>query len=134
MAIIDTRPKVQDVNHYGGDTLNLKVTAPADLVEGMTWNAQIKLDRETELVDATFVITTPTTPGGPAYLTLPAAECARLVAGSPVATVRNPDGTTRSAKVYTGVYDCQVSLAGLDPVRTLVQGKLMIDPDVTRLP
>jgi len=131
---LDTRPKVQDVNHYGGDTLTIKVTAPAELVDGKTWNAQVKADRTTDVVAATFDIIPPEVPGGPAYLVLPGAICASLIAGTPAAAVRNPDGTTRMVSIYKGVYDCQVSLAGLDPIRTLVQGSLTIDPDVTRLP
>ena len=135
MAALDTRPKIQDVNHYGGDTLSIKVTVPPELTDAMpTWNAQIKLTRDSEVVDATFDIITPTVSGGPAYLILPGAICAALVAGTPAATVRNPDGTTRTVSIYKGVYDCQLSALGLDPIRTVVQGSLTIDPDVTRLP
>jgi len=131
---IDTRPKVENITHYGGDTLTIKVTAPAELTDGMAWNAQVRSARTSEVIDAVFTITPPAFSGGPAYLILPGAVCASLVAGTPVATVRSPDGTTRMVSIYKGEYDCQVSASGTDPIRTLVQGSLTIDPDVTRLP
>lgn len=134
MAALDTRPKVQDINAYGGDTLTIKITAPDSITAGKTWNAHLKTVRESEITDAEFEITPPEVPGGPAYLVLSSAVTTALVEGMPLGTVRNPDGTTKAAKKYQGVYDCQISLAGLDPVRTLVQGTITLDQDVTRLP
>ena len=134
MAALNTRPKVQDIDAYGGDTLTIKITAPDSLTAGKTWNAQLKTTRDSDVVDAEFVITPPETPGGPAYLVLTAAMTSALVEGMPIANIRNAVGVTVAAKQYTGEYDCQISMNGLDPVRTLVQGKIVLDQDVTRTP
>jgi hypothetical protein len=134
MATLDTRPEVVDVHHYGGDTLTLKVTAGAALgAAAMQWDAQVKSTRAVDTVDATFIITLPPADGDPAYLTLPAAVVAALVEGAPTVTRRDARGVTRTIAQYTGDWDCQISNEGSDPVRTLAQGQLMIDLDVTRL-
>lgn len=132
MATLDTTPQIVDIKHYGGDTLTVKVTAPAEVTDGMTWAAQIKAARDAPTPDAEFDIAAPAASGDPAFLTLTAADSAALVAGTPVVTKRGSNGITRSVQQYVGVWDCQVSAAGLDPVRTLVQGSITLEMDVTR--
>lgn len=146
MAVLDTRPDVVDLSHYGGDTLTITITAPSYLVSGMEWTAQIRGAREAVGVDAEFDITPPTVTDGPAFLVLTAAECRRLIDAGGVLvqvqqqrTVRLGPTTNALAAVprilqrYSGVWDCQIApFTGGDPVRTLVQGAITIDLDVTR--
>ena len=42
MAVLDTRPQVVDIAHYGGDTLTIRVAAPFSLVDGKEWHSQIR--------------------------------------------------------------------------------------------
>jgi len=131
---LDTRPEIKNIIHYAGDTLTIRVTAPASLTDTMTtWLAQIKANRDLDVVAATFDVTTPVISGGPAYLVLPGAVSSALVEGLPVLTVRAPDGTTRAVKQYIGEYDCQISVGGTDPIRTLVQGSIIFEQDVSRV-
>lgn len=132
MAVIDTRPDTVDIIHYAGDTLTIRVEAPASLTDGMTWLAQIKSNREDQQVDAVFEITPPQTPGGPAFLVLPAAVTDGLGNTGQV-TREMVAGTLASIQRYTGQWDVQVSDNGLDPVKTLAQGSITIELDVTRI-
>lgn len=133
MADVDTRPEVVNITHYAGDTLTISVTAPASVVEGQVWSAQVRPSRDpTAPLDATFTITPPTVADGPAFLVLSSVDCARL-AGTGVVVQRTWKGTTYAVQTYTGEWDCQVAApGGPDPVRTLVQGTLTIEADVTR--
>lgn len=139
MATLDTRPDTVDISHYGGDTLTITVTAPESLVGGREWSAQIRTTRDAANVDAQFVITPPAEPNGPAYLVLPASECRRLV-GQAAALMtrrtiapRGPEVNPLALGKYSGVWDCQITgPGGTDPVRTLAQGSITIDLDVTR--
>jgi hypothetical protein len=107
-------PKVVDLVCYAGDTLSFTVTAPAAVVEGLTWKAQVRKSSTATGVDATFLVVPPTVSGGPAQVTLTAADTARL--GS-----------------YYGAWDIQVaSPDGGDPVHTLVQGEFAVERDVSR--
>lgn len=130
---ISTEPQVVNIKHYGGDTLTVKITVPAGYADGLDWDAQVRSVRNAATVDATFLIQQPAAPGDPGYITLLAAECARLIGMGTTRKERAPDGSLRSIQSYAGVYDCQVSDAGLDPVKTLVQGDLLLSMDVTRL-
>lgn len=131
MATLDTTPEVVDITTYAGDTFTLKVTAPGSLTDGKTWSAVVKASRDSDVVDATFDIIPPDTSGGPAYLTLPSAVTASLVSGAAVRTIRGTAGV-RMVQQYSGEWDCQISNAGSDPVRTLAQGTILITLDVTR--
>lgn len=138
MATLSTIPGTADIEHYAGDTLTIKVTAPDSLVTGREWLAQVKASRDATTPDSTFVITPPAQAGDPAYLVLPAAETARLAGtlGVP-ATVRRQSGfntiEVRSVLNYKGVWDVQISGAnGTDPVTTLAQGSITITLDVSR--
>lgn len=131
MAVLDTRPEKVDLMLYGGDTFTLQIQAPAELTGGMAWSAQIRGGRDSGTVDAEFTITPPAESGGPAYLTLDS-ETTTLLVGSGVIITRRVSGETRAIQKYAGEWDCQISVDGDDPVRTLVQGAISIELDVTR--
>lgn len=124
---LSTVPMVVDVHHYGGDTLNILVVVPAAVVAGRDWDAEVRANREADTVDATFTIIDGNT-ADETYLQLPGAIVSELLATK--ATSVRVDG--KPVTRYVGVYDAQVSAAGLDPIQTLVQGTLTIDLDVTR--
>lgn len=135
MADHDATPQRENFAAYAGDTFTLEVVAPAELVDGLDWAAQVRATREAPgPPDAVFDIIEPTEPGGSAYLTLPAAITRALAAESGRQVRVHPRGAAKAIVVqrYTGEWDCQVSDAGTDPVTTLVQGTLTFDLDVTR--
>lgn len=132
MATLDTRPGVVDLLTYGGDTFTLTITAPEEITDGMVWAAQIRTTQGSDTVDAEFTITPPAVSGGPAFLTLDSETTSALVVGAPV-IVRRVGRAVLSVAQYVGVWDCQVSADGDDPVRTLVQGTLTVELDVTRV-
>lgn len=142
MATLSTVPEVVDIEHYGGDTLTVRLDLPDGFADAaLEWRAQIKSAREQTTPDAVFAITEPTGPGTPAFLVLSSADSARLVGvgtgalgmGQAIIRRRAKDGTLRVIRQYSGQWDVQVSgIGGVDPVRTLVQGALTIEIDVTR--
>lgn len=132
MTTVSTVPMIVDIKAYGGDTLTITVTADASVTAGMHWDAEIRSTRDDETFDATFSIKEPVVAGDPATLTLSAVDSSRLVNTAPIVERRAPDGALRSIQQYVGVWDCQVSNNHLDPVRTLVQGSITIELDVTR--
>ena len=134
MAIISTVPELIDFEHYGGDTLTITVTAPSALVDALDWAAEIRRTRDAVTVDAVFTITPPSVADGPAYLVLPSDEVERLATLGPPVLRRVPTsrGVRDVVQLYAGVFDCQVSAAGADPVTTLFQGTLTLFADVTR--
>jgi hypothetical protein len=131
MATIDTRPDVVDIVHYAGDTLTIRVEAPASLTDGMTWLAQVKAARDSDVVDAVFAITPPQSSGGPAFLELAGAITSQLAGTGPVLR-EMVAGTLAAIQRYSGEWDVQVSDNGMDPIKTLAQGTLVIELDVTR--
>jgi len=124
---LSTVPMVVDVHHYGGDTLNILVVVPAAVIAGRDWDAEVRANREAVDVDATFDVLVGNT-ADEWYLQLPGAVVSELLATKSVVVRVDGKPVTR----YVGVYDAQVSAAGLDPIQTLVQGTLTIDLDVTR--
>ena len=111
---INYRPKIVDIYGYAGDTLTLRITVTdPSLVDDGEWAAQVRQKRAQEPVSATFVITMESETV--ALLTLPAA-------------------TTAALQGFKGQWDCQVTQPATptDVVRTLVQGAISFDPDVTR--
>ena len=129
MSSLDVRPQVVDVAGYAGDTLTIRILAPD--FYGLDWSAQVRAAPDTTTVAATFEITAPAAADQPAILVLDAATTRALADTGEVIRVRRGAATV-SVLRFTGVWDCQVSDAGSDPVRTLVQGGLTIDLDVTR--
>jgi hypothetical protein len=107
---IDLRPEAVDITGYAGDTLSVRVTVsdPA-IVAGGTWTAQIRQTQSSAEIKATFAITIESP--GVAVLTLAADD-------------------TDALGGFVGVWDCQVTAGTV--ARTIVQGKISFDPDVTR--
>lgn len=131
-ASLDVRPEEVNVSGYAGDTLTLMVTVTGmDLVTAQ-WDAMVRLNQEAASPAAVFAITPPTAVDGPAYLVLDAETTRALADMGQV--LRAIPGVRAAVRRFSGVWDCQVSAAGADPVRTLVQGELTIDLDVTRQP
>ena len=107
---IDLRPEAVDITGYAGDTLSLRVTvSDPSIVAGGTWTAQVRQTQASAEIKATFAVTIESP--GVALLTLAADDTAALGG-------------------FVGVWDCQVTNTGT--ARTLVQGKISFDPDVTR--
>lgn len=133
MAVLDARPQSVDCAIYAGDTFTLEIIAPAELVDGRVWLAQVRASPDATTVDATWVVTVPTTPGGPAFITLPSATTTALAQSAPLMRSSRA-AASPNVQRYQGVWDCQVSgpPAGADPVKTLVKGTLTIDLDVSR--
>lgn len=131
MAMLDLRPQIVDVYGYAGDTLEIHMVVSTNYIAGRTFKAQVRPSVGSAELSATFVITEPTEPNGPAILTLPSDVTRQLVQGAgQLVRVRN-EGITYNVLRFTGVWDCQLSLAGSDPVRTMAKGALYVDMDVT---
>lgn len=135
MAVLDARPQTIECATYAGDTFTLAIIAPAELVEGRVWLAQLRAAPDATAIDATWDVTPPVTPGGPAYITLPSAVTTALAQSAPI-TRSSRAAAAPNVQRYQGVWDVQVSgpPAGADPVKTLVRGTLTIDLDVSRVP
>jgi hypothetical protein len=118
MVALRAVPDVVDITAYAGDTLTIEIVDATGYSDGLDWNAQIRADRTSSTIDATFTVTPPVSPGLPAFLVLSAAVSRTLIG---------------SLTEYKGVWDCQVSDAGNDPVTTLVQGTFTLMTDVTRV-
>jgi hypothetical protein len=131
VSTLDTRPESVDVLAYAGDTLELTVVAPGSLVTGKTWKADVKATTDAVAIDASWDITPPVANGGPAFITLDSATTRLLASMGTQTRAKNRAGKVVDVIRYTGVFDVQISLAGSDPVRTLLKGTLAIDQDVT---
>lgn len=125
---IDARPQEVDISLYAGDTFTLAITAPPELTDGKDWLAQVRLTNDAATVDATWLVQEPDGLGGPGYITL-TSDMTRDLANMGV--MRTKAG--RSFLRYSGVWDCQLSLAGTDPVTTLGRGTIEVDLDVSRI-
>jgi hypothetical protein len=130
---IDTRPQVVDVLHYAGDTLRLYVTIPSAAMVGMTLKAQIRQTRESDVHGAIMTVTPPVDPDAPDakwLLQLEADDAAELCGFGAPARVVDENGKALVVQRYQGVWDAQISGPGY--TRTIVQGDMTIDLDVTR--
>ena len=128
---IDTRPKVVDIDHYAGDSLVIRVRAPAELVAGLRWDAAVKSAPGQPIADAVFRVTEPETGEDgkiQAYLILPTEDTTRLA----LSGKRRRTTSGGWAFTYLGFWDCQVSDDLNDPVTTLARGALNLTIDVTR--
>lgn len=115
MAKFDTRPQQIDIDHYGGDTLTIRVNATADIVDGREWQAQVRDKRRGGRVVANFTIAEDV---DGATLTLTSEDCALL----------------SDRGVFKGFWDVQVAdPLNPDPTQTFATGYLNIHPDVTLL-
>jgi hypothetical protein len=128
---IDLRPKVMNILCYAGDTVVFAVKIPWATAVGKAWKGQVRLVRDAAEPDAEFIITPPAADGDAAYVMMPAADTKRLAGQAPVVRAMNA-GSLAEMRVYSGVYDVQISDAGSDPVNTLVQGAFTVELDVSR--
>lgn len=117
MSTLSTVPEVVDLACYAGDTLVIAVTLEAGFADGATWSAHVRAATGDPATVAVFQVTPPPTPGEPASLMLTGAQTAALV----VDVIR-----------FVGVWDVQVSDAGIDPITTLARGTFTVSQDVTR--
>lgn len=131
MAILDLRPQVADVYVYAGDTCIITIVVSTNYIAGRTFQAQVRPAVGSDILSATFDVIEPTEPNGPAHLVLPSAVTRQLAEGGGARVRVRAEGVTYEVMRYTGVWDCQLSMDGLDPVRTLVKGSFYIDMDVT---
>lgn len=113
-AELTTLPQVVNINHYGGDTLTIRVIVDASVIAGRQFSAQIRAKTTSRKIDASFSVF-PNATG--CDLMLSAADAQRLTARG----------------VYEGFWDVQLTMAGSDPVTTLGYGDMTVHPDVTRL-
>jgi hypothetical protein len=133
MATLDTSPQQVDLVGYAGDTLSFSVTAPTTFIAGRGWSAQVRSTVDAATVDAEFQVIAPTVVDGPAFLTLTADDTRALHSGGATAT-RVVGGRAVTSGTYSGFWDVQLAPAGGgDPVTTLVQGKITIPGDITRV-
>jgi hypothetical protein len=132
MTDIDLRPKVMNLLCYSGDTVAFTVTIPWANAAGKEWQAQVRSARDASEPDAEFTIVPPGGDGDPAIVTLASEDTKRLAGQAPVVRAMSAAGSLAEMRVYSGVYDVQISDGGSDPVNTLLQGSLTIELDVTR--
>lgn len=146
MSTIDTRPQAVDLIGYAGDTLPFTITVSADY-SAYTWSGQVRsvhdVDSNIDAPDATFDIGTPVDNQDGTWtvsVSLSSVNTSALATLSqaddvPLTYTKIGASTTDapSLQTYKGVWDIQVSDGGVPPfVRTLVQGNITIDADVTR--
>lgn len=139
--VIDTRPQGLELKGYSGDTLSFNIVTDYDYT---TWafSGEVRSNHTDDVTDAVFTIGT-TVPGtAPSTWTTPVAlsatatkALADLVVESPVVPaevvkIGAVEFTKSSVPTYSGVWDIQVKLG--DVVKTLVQGTITIDQDITR--
>jgi hypothetical protein len=116
MVTLSTMPQVIDIEAYGGDTLPIHIKITPEAIAGRTFFAQVRSDKTSPKVDATFQVT----------LTAEGADI-MLLAADAQALSKSGD--------YEGFWDVQLAEAdGSDPVTTLAYGELRLTTDVTRPP
>jgi hypothetical protein len=115
VTILDTRPQIVDIDHYGGDTLPVHIKISDALIGGRVFTAQVRKTKNSQKIDGTFTVII--VAGVGADIFLPSATCLELT--------RRGD--------YEGYWDVQLApVGGGDPVTTLAHGELRIHSDVTR--
>ena len=119
MASVSFVPQSLDVTCYAGDgaTLRLTLTNPAGAPVELTGTVQAQIRQSTDgaVVDS-FAADLSAGPAGVVVLTLTGAQTAALRDG---------------ASPFEGVWDAQWTPASGQPT-TLVRGRLVCEPDVTR--
>lgn len=130
MGTLDVRPDLVELWGYGGDDLDVKITAPSSLVSGATWKAQVRSDAQSTTVGAEFAVTPPAVADGPAYLHLSGAQTRALADAGTLVSVR-VGAASYPVQRYSGWWDVQVTFPS-GSVKTLSRGPLVVDMDVTR--
>lgn len=137
MSVIDARPQGVELKAYAGDTFSFKIITDVDY-STYTWTGQIRSIHSDQVVDASFDFSVPVLVEGKweTFVTLSADSSqalADLVVEPPVTpsilNVGKPS-TKTSVNTYNGVWDIQVKTG--EVVKTLVQGTITVDEDVTR--
>lgn len=131
MATLDLRPQTVDVYGYAGDTLEIGIVVQTEYINGRTFSAQVRPAVGSVDVSATFEVTPPADVNGPAYIRLPSSVTRELAQGTGTLVRTRTEGVTSTVMRFSGVWDCQLSLNGSDPVKTVAKGALYIDMDVT---
>jgi hypothetical protein len=122
---ISLLPETQDLNLYGGDGVELRITvndAGGAVPLTGTVDAQIRASRVNPAKLADFAADLSQSASGIVILSLTGAQTAALhgLPGTP-------------AERFTGVWDVQWTPTGEEPI-TLLQGAVESNLDVTRLP
>lgn len=142
MSVMDARPSGVELRGYAGDTLSFYVTSDEEF-SGYTWAGQVRTDHVDSTVDVSFSIgaTTSYIVGGVTRyrtpVTLAAADTRTLAdlaveenAVPQYVKINGVRTTLSSLPTYTGVWDIQVTQGSI--TKTIVQGTIIIDADVTR--
>lgn len=138
MPVIDARPQGVELKAYAGDTFAFKIIVDYDY-SAYTWTGHIRSNHTDQEIDTTFDFGTLTAVDGkweiPVSLSAAKTQAlADLVVESNVPAqiviIGAVKSTKTSVQTYYGVWDIQVQLD--DVVKTLVQGSILVDSDVTR--
>ena len=114
MSNLSTMPAEVNIEHYAQDTLVIHIKIDDEVIAGRVFNAHVRSQRTSRKVDAEFDV----------FLTATGADLVLTAEASAPLTKRG---------VYDGFWDVQLSDAGEDPITTLGQGSLTLNPDVTRV-
>jgi hypothetical protein len=142
MSVMDARPSGVEIRGYAGDTLTFYVNSD-DEFSGYTWSGQVRLTHDESVADADFTIgaTTSYTDNGITRYRTPitlSATDTRDLADLAVETdivpqyvkINGVKTTLSSVRTYSGVWDVQIIQGSV--TKTIVQGTIIIDADVTR--
>jgi hypothetical protein len=142
MSVMDARPSGVEIRGYAGDTLTFYVNS-LESFSGYTWSGQVRSthDATTEDVEFTIGATTPVTIDGVAKYRTPVTLSSldtRTLADLAVETdalpqyvkINGTKMTLSSVRTYYGYWDVQVTQGNV--TKTIVQGTIQIDADVTR--
>lgn len=142
MSVMDARPSGVEIRGYAGDTLTFYINSD-DPFSGYTWSGQVRSLHDSTVIDADFTIGLPesyTVNGVTRYrtaVTLSDVDT-RALADLAVETdttpqyvkINNVKSTLSSVRTYTGYWDVQITSNNV--TKTIVQGTIVIDADVTR--
>lgn len=138
MSVMDARPSGVEIRGYAGDTLTFYVNSEESF-SGYTWTGQVRSTHDATEADVEFTIGA-TTPVDSRYRTpvtlssLDTRTLADLAIETDVAPqyvkINGTKMTLSSVRTYYGYWDVQVTQGNV--TKTIVQGTIQIDADVTR--
>jgi hypothetical protein len=130
MGSLSTVPDTVNLSGYAGDDLVIRISVDdSSFTEACTWSGEIRKSRA-EGVDTTWNIV-PDSSGGGATATLTGDQTRALCASVPLLATRAGAPPPPAVK-YSGVFDIQVVRDSDGFTRTLFQGTLTIELDVTQ--
>lgn len=107
-------PEEVNITFYSGDTQTIHVNCPTEVIAGRVFTAQVRSNKSSTRIDATFAV----------ILTATGVDLVLLSEDSLLLTKRGD---------YRGFWDVQLAMPdGSDPVTTLGFGQLNLITDVTR--